>query len=246
MLMAPGSSLGGARPKAGVLDPQGNLWIAKFPSRHDGVDIGGWETVVHTLATWAGVVTPAGMAKVFSGRQHTYLTQRFDRTAAGERLHFASAMTLLGRQDGDDASTGVSYLELAEFIIQRGAHVDRDLHQLWRRIVFYMAVSNVDDHLRNHGFLLTAQGWALSPAFDMNPVESAEGLKLNVSENDNSQDIGLAEEIAPFFRVKSQEAKQTIRDVFAAIRPWRRVAKSLGLSSGEQNQMERAFRLVKL
>ena len=244
LLIAPGGSLGGARPKAGVVDPQGHLWIAKFPHPNDEMDVGAWECVVHELASGAGVMVAPGRAQKFSSRHHTFLTKRFDRTERGERRHFASAMTLLGRSDGDDASSGVSYLEIAEFIMRQGARVDEDLEQLWRRIAFSICVSNVDDHLRNHGFLLDTEGWSLSPAYDMNPVATASGLKLNVSEYDNSLSLDLPREVAKYFRIKAPRAEQILGEVVAAVGDWRAAATSLGIPASEQNRMARAFRLA--
>ena len=164
MLIAPGASLGGARPKASVMDEEGQLWIAKFPSVKDRTDIGAWEMVVNELAEKAGLTIANGMARIYNSEQHTFLSRRFDRTATGERIHFASAMKLLGQTDG---TAGASYLQLAEFILQNSASPNADLEELWKRIVFYIAVKNTDDHLRKHGFLLTPNGWRLSPAYDV-------------------------------------------------------------------------------
>ena len=199
MLVSSGSSLGGARPKTGILDKEGNLWIAKFPSKNDGDDIGAWEMVTYELAIQSGIVMAASKAEKFSSNKHTFLTKRFDRAADGKRIHFASAMTLLGYTDGTDASSGASYLELVDFISKYGARPENDLKQLWRRIVFSICVSNTDDHLRNHGFLLTEKGWGLSPAYDINPVETGMGLKLNISEDDNALDLDLVLSVAPYF-----------------------------------------------
>jgi serine/threonine-protein kinase HipA len=244
MLIAPGGSLGGARPKASVVDEQQHLWIAKFPSAHDEINIGAWEMVAYRLAQRAKVVMSPAKVQKFNSEHHTFLSQRFDRTDHRERVHFASAMTLLQRTDGDDASQGASYLELAEFIIQYGAEPGRDLEQLWRRIVFSMCISNVDDHLRNHGFLFQPNGWVLSPAFDINPVATGNGLKLNVSQHDNAQDLALAREVAEYFRVKPATADGIIKEVVAAAREWRKEASALNISAREQNQMAGAFRLV--
>jgi serine/threonine-protein kinase HipA len=246
MLIAPGGSLGGARPKASVLDEQGRLWIAKFPSAHDTRDVGAWEHVLHLLAQRAGVEVPEALARNFVGRHHTFLTRRFDRNDTGQRRHFASAMTLLQRSDGDDASTGVSYLEFVELLARAGAQPERDMQQLWRRIVFYMCVSNVDDHLRNHGFLLHANGWALAPAYDMNPAETGDGLKLNVSEADNSQSLDLARSVAQLFRVKVAHARQIVEHVTDAVKQWREVASSVGIPKAEQQRMRNAFRVAEL
>lgn len=161
-----------------------------------------------------------------------------------EWAHFASAMTLLQRSDGDDASVGASYLELAEFIIQSGGQATQDLEQLWRRIVFFICVSNVDDHLRNHGFILKPQGWVLSPAYDINPVSSGNGLRLNISESDNAQDLTLALDVAKYFRVKPMNATKIIQEIIEAVKGWRKEADLLGISKGEQDRMVRAFRVV--
>ncbi len=244
MLIAPGGSLGGARPKASVVDKKKHLWIAKFPSGNDEYDIGAWEMIVYNLAERAKLNIPKAMLQKFNNRHHTFISKRFDRTNNDERIHFASAMTLLKHSDGDDASNGASYLELAEFIMQQGAQPEQDLAQLWRRIVFFICVSNVDDHLRNHGFILQNNGWVLSPAFDINPVASGNGLKLNISETDNSQDLILAKEVAEYFRIKPERADKIIQEVIKAVKDWRKEARSLGISMREQDYMEHAFRIA--
>ena len=194
------------------------------------------------LAQRAKINMAPARTEKFNSRHHTFLNKRFDRTPTRKRIHFASAMTLLQHKDGDDYSAGVSYLEIAEFLLQHGAEPNQDLEQLWRRIVFFICVSNVDDHLRNHGFILQPTGWVLSPAFDINPVASGEGLKLNISEIDNSQDLQLAKNVADYFRVKADKADKIIREVVDAVKMWRKEAAKLGLSAQEQAQMERAFR----
>jgi serine/threonine-protein kinase HipA len=242
MLIAPGGSLGGARPKAGVMDEYGHLWIAKFPSRNDPMDRGGWEVLTHHLARRAGVNVSEAEARTFNTSHHTFLTRRFDRTEEGSRIHFASAITLLGRNDGDDASSGASYLELAELLMKEGAQPDRDLEELWRRIVFNICVSNADDHLRNHGFLLEPGGWALSPAYDMNPDPDAYGLTLNISDVENALDLDLARDVAAYFRVTAVRAKEVIEEVASAVGVWREIAMELGLPPEEVEQMKAAFR----
>ncbi|MGB0678186.1 MAG: type II toxin-antitoxin system HipA family toxin [Polyangiales bacterium] len=244
MLMAPGSSLGGARPKASVLDPDGHLWIAKFPSRQDGIDVGAWEAVVHALAQQAGVQVPEARVERFGNRHHTFLSRRFDRVPGGGRVHVASAMTLLDRREGDAAAEGASYVELAALLIQQGAHTPRDLAQLWRRMAFFVCVSNTDDHLRNHAFVLEPQGWSLAPAYDMNPNPQGEGLKLNLSESDNAQDLDLLREVAPYFRLDRAQAETVLNDVRQAVRGWPEVATRLGLGRAAQEEMQRAFRLA--
>lgn len=244
MLIAPGGSLGGARPKASVLDEQGHPWIAKFPSRRDEINIGKWEYLVYQLAQAAGVETTQSDIRNFTGEYDTFLSKRFDRTENGERMHFASAMTLLGKQDGDGADTGVSYLDLAEFLMRHGAQANKDLEQIWRRIVFYICVSNTDDHLRNHGFLLRDGGWVLSPAYDINPVATGGGLALNISKDDNSQSLDLARSVAPVFRVDNERAEEIIGEVVGAVRGWMELAKQLKFSPREINVMKNAFRVA--
>jgi serine/threonine-protein kinase HipA len=242
MLIAPGSSLGGARPKASVLDPEDNLWIAKFPSKQDEKDVGAWEMVVNELGQKAGLNIAQGMVIRLNNKYHTYLTKRFDRTAQGERIHFASAMTLLGYSDGEQ-SAGASYLELMEFISKHGSAVEQDLEELWRRIVFSICIKNTDDHLRNHGFLLTESGWALSPAYDINPNEYGNGLHLNISTDDNSLDIDLALSVAEYFRLDEGKATQIIEQVTERVSGWKQVATKYKLSRSEQEQMAVAFSL---
>lgn len=245
MLIAPGGSLGGARPKASVVDPDGWLWIAKFPSVRDEHDMGAWELVVHTLASSCGLQVPQGMARRFASPHHTFLVKRFDRTAAGRRLHFASAMTLTGRTDGDDASSGASYLEIARVLIDHGAQTATDLRELWSRIVFNLLVSNTDDHLRNHGFILIpGSGWRLSGAYDMNPVPDSQGLRLNISEADNAMDLELARSVAPYFRVSKTDANEIIKRCKAAVAQWPKIASRLHLSAREQERMAPAFELA--
>jgi serine/threonine-protein kinase HipA len=242
LLMAPGSSLGGARPKASVQHTDGSLWIAKFPSNNDDTDVGAWEMVVNKLARKSGINTAESTIKKYNNKNHTYLTKRFDRTADGKRIHFSSAMTLLGYSDGAGAEDGMSYLELAEFIIQNGANVKQDLTELFRRIVFSIAVSNTDDHLRNHGFLLKKQGWALSPAYDINPNPYGTGLKLNISEEDNSLDFDLALSVAPLFRITNEEAVVVIDNIKAIVSKWEETAVKFQLSKFEREMMSSAFR----
>lgn len=245
MLIAPGGSLGGARPKASVLDPDRHLWIAKFPSVGDEHDVGAWELVVHTLARSCGLLVPDSLARRFANRHHTFLVKRFDRTSTGRRLHFASAMTLTGHKDGEDASTGASYLEIARVLIDHGTRTDADLRELWSRIVFNVLVSNTDDHLRNHGFILVpGNGWRLSGAYDMNPVPDSHGLKLNISAADNAMDLDLVRSVAPYFRVTSKIADGIIERSQGVVKQWPRIAAHLRVPAREQERMASAFRLA--
>lgn len=244
LLVAPGRSLGGARPKASVIDEKGRLWIAKFPSERDTWNVGAWEAVAHQLARAAGVDVPEARCQRFGRGHHTFLARRFDRTDRGGRLHFASAMTMLERRDGEE---GASYLDLASFLIQNTEAVAGVLEQLWRRIVFSVCISNVDDHLRNHGFLmLTGRngGWGLAPAYDLNPVATGDGLTLNISETDNAQDLSLVLQVAEHFRVKGSRAESIVSEVRKAVRGWPKAARALALSRSEQERMAPAFRLA--
>jgi serine/threonine-protein kinase HipA len=237
MLMSPGSSLGGARPKASVIDENSQLWIAKFPSRNDDYDIAAWEYVAYRLALDAGIQMAECRINKFRSHHHTFLTRRFDRTP-DSRLHFTSAMTQLGYYDGDyDAS----YLELAQFLTDHGANTKEDLAQLWRRIIFNIAVSNTDDHLRNHGFIYANGGWLLSPAYDINPVTPANGLHLNITDNDNSLNYDLAMEVIEFFQLRKSQAQYLKDEVLASVAQWKTVANSMNISRSEQWQMSGAF-----
>lgn len=243
MLYSPGSSLGGARPKANVVDPDGNLWIAKFPSKNDGIDVGAWEYIVTAMARKFGLRVPETKIEKFSSDHHTFMTRRFDRRGLTKRLYFASAMTLLGYRDGDDAQDGVSYLELAEFLQNYGtSQLKDDLKELWKRVVFNIAISNCDDHLRNHGFILTSKGWTLSPVYDLTPHPDGLGLKLNISEEDNSLDYHIAIDTASFYGIKKEEAERFVQQARIICSDWRQMANSIGISRSEQEEMASAFR----
>ncbi len=240
-LLAPGSSLGGARPKATVQDEKGNLWIAKFPSKHDEADSGAWEKTAHDLAELCGLNVPDARLEAFSKTGSTFLVKRFDRDGE-KRIHFASAMTLLGKTDGASGQDGSGYLDIASFIRQSGASPEQDLWELWRRIVFSMAISNTDDHLRNHGFLLTKNGWRLSPLYDVNPVPYGDALALNVSAEDNSISMELAVNVARYFQVSETEAAQAVNEIRATVRNnWERLAGKCGLSRKACEYMRPAF-----
>ena len=240
-LLAPGSSLGGARPKATVRASDGTLWIAKFPSKQDEQNTGAWEQVAHELARTCGLNVPESKLTSFSDAGSTYLVKRFDRDGM-RRIHFSSAMALLGKTDGTSDSS--SYLDLVEFITQAGASPKEDLAELWKRIIFSMAISNTDDHLRNHGFLLTEKGWRLSPMYDVNPVPYGETLSLNVSLDDARMDLGLALEVASFFGLTQKEAENSANIILATIRSqWRCIAAAYGLNREAQNKMAKAFAL---
>jgi serine/threonine-protein kinase HipA len=241
LLLRPGGSLGGARPKANVRDPSGSLWIAKFPSESDEIDVGGWEEVTATLARSAGIFMSESKAVKLSSKHHTFLTKRFDRSGNNTRHLYSSAMTRLGKMDGESAET--SYLDLAEFIIAESASPKAQLHELWKRIIFSILVSNTDDHLRNHGFLYNFEkrGWVLSPAFDINPAAGGTGLSLSISEHDNSLNLDCAREVAPYFQMETHDVESTIKHFLAVRAGWRHIAKQLGIKAAEIESMASVF-----
>lgn len=243
-LIAPGSSLGGARPKADVVDANGKQWIAKFPGKNDDADVGLWEMIVHDLAIQAKIKVPNASVKKLASNNHTYLSQRFDRTEDNKRIHFASAMTLLQRTDGDDADSGVSYLDLVGFIKSECTDVTANLEELFRRVLFSVCVSNTDDHLRNHGFLYTDAGWTLSPAYDVNANETGMALKLNIDEEDNSLDIKLVLKTAPYYLLSEKRASEIKDEVINAVSNWRIIAANYKAAPSEIARKANAFQLL--
>lgn len=242
MLLSPGSSLGGARPKATVSALDGSLWIAKFPSKKDSADVGAWEMVVHELALSAGLNVPSAKCEQFSKYGSTFLVKRFDRNNIGKRVHYISAMTVLGKSDGDSDST--SYLDIANAVRQYGANVQTDLTELWSRIAFSIAVGNSDDHLRNHGFILTDTGLRLAPMFDVNPNPDAAGLSLNIDENSNALDFELLLSVAPHFDLSEDAASDIVFRIRNAVSDWQTVAKHYHISSREQSEYSPAFKRI--
>ena len=240
-LIKPGSSLGGARPKATVVDTKDQLWIAKFPSKNDENDTGAWEMVAHDLAALCGLNVPEAKLEKFSPLGSTFLIKRFDRMGS-KRVHFASAMTLLGKTDGASAADGSSYLDIAAFIKSYGAQPKKDLGELWKRIVFNMAVTNTDDHLRNHAFILTDKGWILSPLYDVNPVPYGDELSLNVDEEDNSISIDLAVQTAVRFGISESDAEAQAEEMLKIVRDnWEKTAAEYGLTRRQIEEMRPAF-----
>ncbi len=240
-LLRPGSSLGGARPKATVVDTEGNLWIAKFPSRNDDNNVGAWEKVVHDLAKLCGLNVPESTLEVFSKLGSTFLVKRFDRLGE-RRIHFASAMTLLNKNDGASAADGTSYLDIVSFINSNGAKPKEDLKELWKRIVFNMAVSNTDDHLRNHAFILSKNGWVLSPLYDVNPVPYGEDLAINVNDAESTLSIELAINTAGHFGITENDAREIANEIINIVREnWEKLAKQYGIPRGQIEDMRPAF-----
>ena len=239
-LVQPGSSLGGARPKASVTDAAKALYVAKFPSRKDDYDVGLWEHLVHLLAAEAGICAASTQLISTGEGHHTLLSRRFDRTQEGRRIHFASAMTLLGLTDGDDAATGYGYLDIVDFILRGCTDVDANLRELYRRVAYSICIGNSDDHFRNHGFLLTPKGWTLSPAYDMNPTLN-DHQSLLISASSNKSDLGILLDACEDYMLDAHEARRIITEVVNATREWRRLAVRLGASKREVDMFGGVF-----
>ncbi|WP_333660989.1 HipA domain-containing protein [Chishuiella changwenlii] len=242
VLIAPGSSLGGARPKANIMDEYQHLWIAKFPSKNDEIDKALWEFLAYRLAINAGIQMTECKIEKLSGLYSTFFTKRFDRNGI-ERIHFASAMTMTGNNEETIKIQPASYLDLVDFIQNYGTNIDKNLNQLWRRIVFNIAISNTDDHLRNHGFILTKDGWILSPAYDLNPSIDKDGLALNIDMDDNSLNFELAKSVGEYFRLTKIEMEQIIQEVLNSVKQWREIATKIGIPRSEQELMSSAFNI---
>ncbi|QDQ26981.1 type II toxin-antitoxin system HipA family toxin [Chitinimonas arctica] len=237
-LVAPGSSLGGARPKANFRERDLSLWIAKFPAKNDRYDVGAWEFVTHRLAHKAGIWVPPSYIAQFASNYRTFCVKRFDREGDSRRM-YASAMTLLEKQDGEAAS----YLEMAQFIHEQGATgtIAADLAQLFRRVVFNVMVRNTDDHLRNHGFVRAANGWRLSKAFDMNPNRAKDSHAIALDDVSTDSELDLVMSTAEFYRLDARKAAAIVIEVAHVVGKWREEAKQVGLSAGELDTMGSIF-----
>ena len=241
MLSAPGSSLGGARPKASFTDEDGALWLAKFPSREDRRDVEAWELLAHELAADAGIEVPrARLLPLSSGRRRTFCAERFDRRGPSRRM-FASAMTLLERRDGD--ADGASYLDLCQLIQDQGAPgaIAADLEQLFRRAIFNVLIGNRDDHLRNHGFIRAPGGWRLSPAFDMNPSADKAHHALALDDRRTEPDLTAVLATCDLYRLRRPAAERITGEIRAVVATWRTRARALDLSRAEIDLMAPAF-----
>ena len=239
-LVHPGTSLGGARPKASVMDESGRLCVAKFPSRNDDYDVGLWEHHSHLLAKEAGVTAADTDVVDTGGKYHALLSKRFDRTADGRRKHFASAMILLGLTDGCDAKTGNGYLDIVDFILQNCCDVENNLRQLYRRVAFNIAIGNSDDHFRNHGFLLTTRGWTLSPAYDLNPtLNDYQALLINATTNRG--DLQVLLDSSEQYMIGREDARHIIDEVRAGVRHWKSIATRLGIAKREMDIFEQVY-----
>lgn len=233
-LVQPGSSLGGARPKASVVDTDKILYIAKFPSRKDDYNAGLWEHFCHLLARKAGINAASTQVVSTNDKYHTLLSRRFDRIESGKRIHFASAMTLLGLSDGANASTVNGYLDIVDFILQNCTEVNKNLQELYRRVAFNICIGNSDDHFRNHGFLLTPKGWTLSPAYDMNPTLN-EYQSLLISKSENKADLTILLDACEDYMLTRIVATQIISEVVTAVKNWKILATKLGIANREMD-----------
>lgn len=238
VLVAPGSSLGGARPKANLVDEDGSLWIAKFPSADDDYDVAVWEMLLQGMAQECGIAVPESRLLQIVGGYHTFLVKRFDRIV-GNRRFFASAMTMLGHIDTEDAS----YLEMAEFLATYGEadHIAQNLKELFTRVVFNVATANRDDHLRNHGFIRSPDGWRLAPAFDMNPSFRKDEHVLSLDLYNRQPDLEVVLATADYYRLELCRAKEIVNEVCTMVGGWKARARKLGLTSQECAEAEHLF-----
>ena len=238
VLLAPGSSLGGARPKASFIDEHGALWMAKFPSRADARDMGACEWVLNELAAAAGLDVPDHRLLDLGRGHRTFAARRFDRVGDSRRM-YASAMTMASHGDREPAS----YLDIALAIADHAApgSVDALLAEMFRRVAFNILVAHRDDHLRNHGFLRTSAGWQLAPMFDLNPVPEKPDHELAINDADHTGDLGLLVDTAPFYRLTTSVAERVVDDVRSALGGWRAVAASISLGPLEMATLEEAL-----
>ncbi len=239
-LIQPGTSLGGARPKATIIDENKHLYIAKFPSRNDLYDVGLWEHLSHLLAKESGLNCSESKVIKAGNKYHTLLSKRFDRTADNKRIHYASAMTMLGLKDGCNANTGNGYLDIVNYIIKNCCNVDYNLKELYRRVAFNISIGNSDDHFRNHGFILTSKGWTLSPAFDINPSLSKE-QSLLINSYTAKSDLNILLDSCEEYMLNHNTAKQIIEEVLKGISKWKLLANKINIPQSEQNIFKDRF-----
>ena len=240
LLLAPAGSLGGARPKATVRDREGRLHVAKFPWKNDDWSVILWESVALVLARAAGIQVPEFRLQM-AGAEAVLLTTRFDRRNTSDRVPFMSAMTALDAKDHDEHR---SYLELVDVVRQIGGYPEEDIRQLWRRMVFNILISNIDDHLRNHAFLRDAKGWRLSPAYDLNPCPADVGGRMHVlalNEFDRTSSLETAFSVGNYFGLQPSEANTVAAEVGAAVAAWKKTADAHNIPRWEIERLETAF-----
>lgn len=236
-LIKPGSSLGGARPKANVLDTNNELWIAKFPSKNDDYDVGAFEKVSCELAKLCNINVPETRLEKFSDLGSTFLSKRFDRNKE-ERIGLVSAMTLLNKNDGDEAS----YLDLVEIIKASSIDVANDLLELYKRMVFNVAISNSDDHLRNHSFIIGRNGYKLSPVYDINPIPYGDELSLAINKYNHTMSKDLLLEVSKYFNIDEFEAKRIIEFIFDTVKNnWEKISNKLLINRNQIEMLRPAF-----
>ena len=244
-LIGPGSSLGGARPKATVKDTNGDLWIAKFPSKHDEIDTGAWEKTCYDLAKLCGLKVCESKLVKYSKNGSTFLIKRFDREN-NERIHFISSMTALGLKDGDGANDGFGYLDILSFIKSNCKNVEENLTELFKRVVFNMCVGNSDDHFRNHGFVYKEKALELSPVYDINPNPDANYLSLNIDDNSSLISIDTLLNSYKYYELKEKDALKIINEIKETVRlNYKNIALKNGISESSLNYMDNAFRFSK-
>jgi serine/threonine-protein kinase HipA len=243
VLLAPGSSLGGARPKANIQDKEGQLWIAKFPSKNDYINKAKWEYLAYLLANQCGIRMSESKIERVSGNHDTFFTRRFDRHGQA-RICFTSAMTMTGNTEESIRDNPASYLDLALFIQNHSGKIQEDLTELWRRMVFNIAISNTDDHLRNHGFVIDNSAWRLSPAFDLNPSVDRDELSLTIDGYNLTAEFDLAMDVAPYFRLDQQEAGLILQQIKNVVTRWENLAEKIGIPRSERDYMRSAFRVM--
>ncbi|MCK5133000.1 MAG: HipA domain-containing protein [Candidatus Sabulitectum sp.] len=239
ILLVPGSSLGGAQPKASICDNESQLFIAKFPNNTDDYNRIAWEAVALDLAEQSGIKVPQRRLELINGK-HVLILKRFDRERS-IRIPFLSGMSMISARDNETSS----YLELVDAIRGHGATPLKDMHELWRRIVITILISNVDDHMRNHGFLYDGRsGWILSPAYDLNPTPvdiAPRILSSAIDIDDQTASLDLALEVADYFEIDLKMAKEYIREIARAVSNWKNRARAYGISSYEIDRMSSAF-----
>ena len=243
-LLYPAGSLGGARPKA-IVEDGGDLWIAKFPSSNDTERVALWEAMMLKLAGSLGIKTPEQKIMNVTGNKPILLVKRFDRTATGERIPFMSAMTLLIRNE--TSGNPGSYLEMVDALLKIASNPVDDARELWRRMVLNVLAGNIDDHLRNHGFLHTRSGWVLSPAYDLNPTDQPFERRNHVLTFDgrtNAPSLKLCLSLAPYFRYEEREAIQELERIRTSVANWKKIAQETGLEAKEIRRMEKGFSIL--
>lgn len=241
ILLNPGSSLGGARPKANVIDENNEYWIAKFPSKNDDYDVEGFEAVALELASMCKIEIPSFKLERFNKRGSTLLVKRFDRIKSN-RIHYVSAMTLLNKKDGEEAS----YLDIADAIVRYSNEPKKDLEELFKRMIFNMAISNTDDHLRNHGFVLVDNYFRLSPIFDINPSIYGDSLSLSIDGYNKEISFANAESVAEMFMLSKEKAIRIINNTKNVVNDnWKKLTKKYGISNDEIKRIEPAFEYCK-